>query len=315
MVRHLPLNNLYGIGIPAEVVIPGVELPADAQPLRFRFNVVETGYFETMGIRVLRGRDFQASDGPDSQPVVLVNQAMARRFWPGEDPVGRRLAFRAGKDAAPGESQIVGVVQDGKYLSLNEAPEPYFYVPHGQLPAGEMTVIARVSVDARSMTSLFRRVVADLDPAVPVMQVTTLDEHLQTALVGQRAATVLVGVLGGCGLLLSVVGLYGVVSFLVSRRTREIGVRMALGASRAHVVRDVVVQGGRLAIPGIAIGLGLAAAVMSLAGQNAVYGLSRFDPLTYAATSLVVLLTALAGSYAPARRAARIDPIAALRSE
>jgi putative ABC transport system permease protein len=150
---------------------------------------------------------------------------------------------------------------------------------------------------------------------MPVMQVTTTDEHMQSALFGERAVAVFVAVLGGFGLLLSVVGLYGVVAFLVSRRTREIGIRMALGARRADVIRGVVLHGGRLASVGILIGLGLAVAVMSGIGQDSVYGLSRFDPITYGAAIALVLLTALAGSYVPARRAARVDPMAALRSE
>jgi predicted permease len=316
MVRHLPLNSLFGGGAVAEVAIPGLKLPGDAEPLRFRFNIVETGYFDTMGIRLVRGRDFQTSDGPAATAVVLINQTMASRFWPDEDPVGRHVVVATGSDAASRrDCEIVGVVQDGKYLSLNEPPEPYFYRPYAQQPWGEMTVIARVSTDARAMTGVFRREVEDLDPAMPIMQVTTIDEHMQTALMGQRAVAVLVGVLGGFGLLLSVIGLYGVVAFLVSRRTREIGIRMALGARRADVIRDVILQGGRLAAVGIVVGLGLALAVMSELGQNAVYGLNRFDPITYAATSLLVLLTALAGSYIPARRAARVDPIASLRSE
>jgi predicted permease len=277
---------------------------------------VETGYFETMGIRLVRGRDFQTSDGPTAAAVVLINQTMARRFWPDEDPVGRHVVVAAGNNAASRrDCEIVGVVQDGKYLSLNEPPEPYFYMPFAQQPSGEMTVIARVSTDAQAMTGVFRREVAELDPAMPIMQVTTIDQHMQTALVGQRAVAVLVGVLGGFGLLLSVVGLYGVVAFLVSRRTREIGIRMALGAGRADVIRDVVLHGGKLAAVGIVAGLGLAVAVMSGLGQDVVYGLSRFDPITYAATGALVLLTALTGSYVPARRAARVDPIAALRSE
>jgi putative ABC transport system permease protein len=145
--------------------------------------------------------------------------------------------------------------------------------------------------------------------------VTTIDQHMQTALMGPRAVAALVGALGGFGLLLSVIGLYNVVAFLVSRRTREIGIRMALGARQADVVRDVVLYGARLAGVGILAGLVLAVGAMSALGQDAVYGLSRFDPITYAATSALVLLTAVAGSYVPARRASRVDPIAALRSD
>jgi len=316
MVRHLPLNSLFGGGAEAEVVIPGVEPPSADQPLRFRFNIVETGYFDTMGIRLVRGRDFEAGDGPNAQGVALINQTMARRFWPDGDPIGRHLIVAAGSGAASRrDREIVGVVQDGKYMNLNEPPEPYLYLPYAQQPWGEMTVIARVSTDAHAMTGAFRRQVTDLDAAMPVMQVTTIDEHLQTALVGQRAVAALVGALGGFGLLLSVIGLYGVVAFLVSRRTREIGIRIALGASRADVIRGVVAHGGTLAAAGIAVGLGIAVMVMSGLDQNTVYGLSRFDPTTYAATGALVLLTALAGSYVPARRASRVDPIAALRSE
>jgi macrolide transport system ATP-binding/permease protein len=316
MVRHLPLNSLFGGGATAEVAIPGYEPPPEAGPLRLRFNVVETGYFETMGIRLVRGRDFLATDGPGAHAVVLINQTMARRFWPGADPIGRHVMIATGNDAASRrDCEIVGVVQDGKYLSLNEPPEPYLYLPSAQQPLGEMTVVARVSTDARAMSKVFRREVARLDAAMPIMQVTTMDQHMQSALVLQRAVAAMVGALGGFGLLLSVIGLYGVVAFLVSRRTREIGIRIALGARRADVVRDVVAQGGRLAALGIVVGLGLAVAVMSGLGHDAVYGLSRFDPVTYAATSAVVLLTALAGCYVPARLASRVDPIAALRSE
>jgi predicted permease len=316
MVRHLPLNSLFGGGAQAEVVIPGFEPPSADQPLRFRFNVVETGYFETMGIRLVRGRGFEVGDGPNAQGVVLINQTAARRFWPDGDPIGRHVIIAVGGGAASRrDCEIVGVAQDGKYLSLNEPPEPYFYLPYAQQPSGEMTVIARVSTDAPAMTGVFRREVAELDAAMPVMQVTTIDEHMQTALVGPRAVAALVGTLGGFGLLLSVIGLYGVVAFLVSRRRREIGIRIALGARRGDVIRDVVLHGGRLAAVGIVVGLGLALVVMFEIGQSAVYGLSRFDPTTYAATGALVLLTALAGSYVPARRASRVDPIAALRSE
>jgi predicted permease len=316
MVRHLPLNSLFGGGAAAEVEVPGYKAPSEAEPLRFRFNIVETGYFEAMGVRLVRGRDFRASDGPGAHGVVLINQTMARRFWPDEDPVGRHVVVATGSGpASRRECEIVGVVQDGKYLSLSEAPQPYFYLPYAQQPWGEMTVVVRVAADPRTMAGVLRRQVAELDRAMPIMQVTTIDEHMETALMGQRAVAVLVGVLGGFGLLLSVIGLYGVVAFLVSRRTREIGIRMALGARQADVVRDVVLYGARLAAVGTVAGLGLAAAAMSGLGHDAVYGLSRFDPLTYAGTSALVLLTAVAGSYAPARRAARVDPIASLRSE
>jgi predicted permease len=315
MVGHLPLNNLFGGGASAEVVIPGFDLPAASESLRFRFNVVGTGYFGTMGIRLVRGREFVASDGPEAQAVVLINQTMARRFWPDQDPIGRHLIVATINGAAMRrDCEIVGVVQNGKYLNLNEPPEPYFYLPYAQQPRGEMTVIARVSTDARAMAAVFRRVVADLDPAVPIMQVTTIDEHMQTALVGQRAVAVLVGALGGFGLLLSVVGLYGVVAFLVSRRTREIGVRMALGAGRGAIFREAVLHGVTIAVAGVVIGEVLAIPTSrALASVQA--GIRPAAPSLHVAAAVIWVAVAFVACYLPASRASRVDPMEALRHE
>jgi predicted permease len=316
LVRHLPLNNLFGGGATQKVVVPGYALPPGEEALNIRFNIVEPDYFETMGTRIVKGRPFSAADTRTGPGVMLINQTMANEFWPAADPIGRHVTIA---DTGPGalpprDCEIVGIVQDGKYLFLNEAPQPYFYIPWEQQPAGEMTVVARVRGDAAQMTAVFRRTVWSIDPAMPMMLVTTLEQHMRLALVVERAIATFVGVLGGLGLFLAVVGLYGVVSFLVSRRTREIGIRMALGARPADVVRDVLRQGGRLAAVGIAIGLALAFSAMMVLGGS-LYGVSRWDPLTYGGMSVLVLLVALAGSYVPARRAARVDPIAALRME
>jgi ABC-type antimicrobial peptide transport system permease subunit len=208
----------------------------------------------------------------------------------------------------------VGVTQDSKHLTLTEEPKPFVYLPYAQRPTGEMTVVVRVAGDATSKINVFRREVAALDATMPTLQVTTLDAHMRFATLAQWAIAAFVAVLGGLGLLLSVIGLYGVVSFLVSRRTREIGVRMALGATPGDVVREVVRQGARLALIGIAAGVALAAGAMQVVGGS-LYGVRSWAPPTYAVTSLLVLFVALAGAYIPARRASRIDPLAALRVE
>jgi putative ABC transport system permease protein len=315
MAAHLPLNTLFGGGAMQKVVIPGYRPPTGDEALQIRYNVVEPAYFETMGIRLVKGRSFTGNDRAGASPVVLINQTMARRFWTDRDPIGTHITVASvTAPSVPNDCEVIGVVQDGKYLSLDEAPQPYLYLPYAQQRRGEMTVIARVRGDARSMIAEFRRQVWRVDAAMPIMQVTTMDQHMQAALVVERALAAFVGVLGGLGLLLSVVGLYGVISFLVSRRTREIGIRMALGAQPADVVRGVLADGSRLALVGVGIGLALAAVAMAILGEK-LYGISWWDPPTYVAMAALVLLVALGGSYAPARRAARVDPLRALRTE
>lgn len=315
MTRHLPLNNLFGGGARLPMSIAGFDPAPGGEPLRVHFDIVAPGYFDTLGIRILRGRDFEPRDGRGAGAVVLVNRFMATRFWPGQDPLGRHLKIAAGmKTAEFVDCEIVGVVQDSKHLALTEEPKPFVYFPYAQRPAGEMTVVVRVAGSAAAMVEPFRREVAALDATMPTLQVTTLDAHMRFATLAERAVATLVAVLGGLGLFLSITGLYGVVSCLVSRRTREIGVRMAVGATPHDVVREVVRQGGRLALVGIAVGSALAAAAMRVVAGS-LHGVRYWDPATYGTTCLLVLLVALAGAYIPARRASRVDPLAALRAE
>jgi predicted permease len=314
MVRFLPLNQVLNVGSPRTVVVPGYELPQGEQAIQVRYNVVGPDYFETMGTRITSGRGFAPSDSAGGRGVALVNQTMARRFWPNTEPIGRHFTVASAGNSSGRDWEVVGVVQDGKYVSLTEPLQPCFYLPADQEPVVDMTVVARVRGDARAMIPVFRREILALAPSMSALRVTTIEDHMASALVVERTIANLVSVLGGSALLLSVVGLYGVISYLVSRRTREIGVRVALGAAPADVAREVLVHGGRLMLAGVVAGVALGLAAMSaLAGR--LYGVSAWDPLTYGGTTVVVMLVALTATYLPARRAAMLDPLTALRAD
>ncbi|RPJ52686.1 MAG: FtsX-like permease family protein, partial [Acidobacteria bacterium] len=312
MVRHLPLNMLSGRGATYEIHVPGHD-ESPNNPIRTRYNVVETSYFETMGVPIVEGRAFDASDRGNGPAVAIVNQTMARGFWKGANPIGQYFTIVRGQDATR-ECRVVGVARDGKYLHINEAPQPYFYVPFAQQFSGEMTVVARYRGEAGPMAAAFRREIQALDPAMPTLQILTLDEHLRLALFAERLLAALMGTLGGLGLLLSVVGLYGIVSHAVARRRREIGIRIAVGASPWQVVRGVLADGGRLTAVGLVLGVLLAIPCMKVA-ERLLNGISPRDPLVYGVVVLLVLAVALGATWAPARRAARVDPVSALRAE
>ena len=314
MVKHLPLNTLFGGGATFKVAVPGRTPPPGKDAFELHYNVASAGYFDTMGIRLLKGRDFDARDRDTSPPVVIVNRAMADRFWPREDPIGQRLTLLPRLEhGTPRECQVVGVVQDTKHLRLTEAPQPYFYLPFDQESGTEMTVVVR-GRDEALLAALFRRELVALDRSMPTLLVTTMSEHLRFALVLEQAVAAIVTVIAGVALFLSVIGLYGVIAFVVARRTREIGIRIAIGASPGDVIADVLKQGARFAVVGSAIGLvlaGMAGRLMS----GELYGVSALDPVTLGAVTAVVLLVAVAAAYLPARRAARIDPIVAVRCQ
>ncbi|MGE5361392.1 MAG: ABC transporter permease [Bacteroidales bacterium] len=310
VARRLPLSP-FGGGAAMAVSIPGREVRPGSQLPMVRFNAVGPNYFNTIGTRILRGRDFTRADNASAPAVMLVSAAMARKFWADEDPIGRHVTVGA-RPAV--DREIVGVVQDTKTNSLTETVQPYFYVPLRQQPAAEMTFVVRVATDPHRMVAQVRHEVQALDRAVPTMQVTTIDEHMQLALFVERMSAILVAVLGAIGLLLAMFGLYAVVSYLVARRTREIGVRMALGATRRLVLRQVIGQGAVFAACGIAVGLAAAWGVSRLLA-DALYGVMPMDPLTLALVSAAILVTTAAASLVPARRAARIDPMTALRWE
>ncbi len=314
LARHVPLNNLFGGGATLRVSIPGYRLDPGEETPRINYNVADQGYFHTMGVRILRGRAFTAADRWPGTGVVLINQTMAKRYWPDEDPVGKWVDLIDRRQPEQVRCRIAGIVQDGKYVSFNEAPIPYLYVPFGQQFIGEATLIVRTRGNEARAIEDFRRELQALDPSMPTLQITTLRQHMQFALILERVSAILTTILGSLALLLAVVGLYGIISYLVSRRTREIGIRMALGARPADVVLEVIRQGGTYAAIGIALGLFLGFACANLM-ESMLYGVSSHDPATYLATCALVLAIALIATCVPARRAARVDPMQALRYE
>jgi predicted permease len=312
LADHLPLGSVTrmdGIeidGHQASGVTNGI-----AQ-MQFDCAVVGPGYFEAMGTPLLRGRGFTALDGETAAPVIVINQEMAERYWPGKDPVGRFVTL-PGPQQTRQRAEIVGVAGTGKYRSLGEDPRPFFYRSLLQDYQPGVQLVVRTEGDVSAVRAL-SDVVRKLDPAMALVGVETLEEHLQVPLFPARSAGLLVGMFGGLALMLAVVGLYGVIAYSVSQRTVEIGVRMALGARQADIIAMVLRQGIRLTAIGIVIGMALALAVTRVL-SSILYGISASDPVTFAGVTLALALVAMLASYLPARRAARLEPIRALRAD
>ena len=289
-------------GPPAEG--PGVYDSADYRP-------VSAGYFETMGIPIMRGRPFTAQDDEDHPLAIVINESMARQFWPAEDPLGKRLKF--GSDDW---RTIVGIVKDVHHQALASAPQAEMYVPWGQVPNVEIrpTVVVRSFVEPASLTGALRKAVAEVDPEVPMDQVATMQQLVSGSVSESRFRAAVLSLFALLALFVASIGLYGSMSYLVSQRTREFGIRIAVGASRGAVLRQVLQQGAKLAAIGVVIGLAAAALVGRLIA-SLLYGVKPLDAATLAGVSLLLAAIALLASYIPARRAANADPMDSLRYE
>jgi predicted permease len=275
-------------------------------------GIVSPGYFATMRTRLLDGREFAPGDSAAAPRVAIVNEAMARRYWPGRTPIGRFL--RVGDPSGPPVT-VVGVAETGKYRMVAEAPRPHLFLPLAQNFAPVVTIAARTSGDPLALTSAVRREVQGIDPALTFFDVKSMDQLVEgRALLPYRAGAGLVGAFGLLALALAMIGLYGVMSYAVSLRTREIGIRVALGAPRGLVLRLVVGDGLKLTFLGVALGLALSFVVTRVL-RNLLLEVSATDPLTFGGVSLLLVAVAAVASFVPARRAARLDPMAALRSE
>ena len=271
---------------------------------------VGPGYFPTMRIPILAGREFADTDTPKSPHVVVVNQTLAKEFWPGKDPIGQSLRFKA-EDTY---SEVVGVVRDGKYRLLGESPRPFIYRPAQQTESPDMILLVRASGDPRPVYSAIRDEARQIDVKIPVMKFESLEEKTSIALLPSRACAIVFGLLGSIGLILASVGLYGVISYTASQRTHEIGIRMALGAEPFEVLRLVLGEGLSLTFIGVIIGLAGAVAVTRVLSL-VLYGVSARDPLTFTAVVILLMVVTLAACWIPARRAMRVDPMIALRHE
>jgi predicted permease len=281
------------------------------EDMEFHYNIVTPEYFDTMRIQFTRGRAFTSADRDGASGVVMVNETFARRFWPGQDPLGKRLSVSGPQGKL---LEVVGVTRDGKYNTLGEAPTPFFYLPLWQNLRGSMTLMVRTASEPGGAVATVRGVFRELDRNLPVTDVKTMVEHLGFSLFPARMAATLLGAFGLLAMLLAAIGIYGVMAYSVSQRTRELGVRIALGASRRDVLLLVARQAMRLTLAGIILGLAAAFALTRLLA-SLLYGLSATDPVTFAGISFLLGGVALFAGFIPAWRATRIDPISALRYE
>ena len=274
-------------------------------------NVIGPRYFQTMGIGLLQGRDFNSQDTEDHPPVVIVNEAFVRRHFPSEDALGKRLSFN-GQEGPWRE--IVGVVRTSKYFSLGEAPTPVAYLPLQQNHETGMILHVRAKVDPSTIAAAIRNEAQAIDRNVPVVNPERMSDRVMNSLYAARMGAILLAVFGGLALLLASIGLYGVMAFAVSRRTREMGIRVALGARPGDVFRLVLRQGMTLVITGLVLGLIVAALVTRLLASF-LYGVSTTDAFTFTAIPVLLAGVAFLACYVPARKATRVDPLVALRYE
>jgi putative ABC transport system permease protein len=291
-------------------VVEGYQ-PQPGEDMEIGLNVVGPQYFETMRIPILRGRSFTEADRAGAVPVIIVNDTFARRYWPGMDPLGKRVSANGPRGPF---RDVVGIVPTGKYNTLGEEPRPFYYVPLWQEYRGGVTLHVRTTGDPGTMLSSVREAIRSIDGIVPVFDAKTMDDQLLLTLLPARAAAILLGGFGILALLLAAVGVYGVMAYSVAQRTREIGVRLALGAQSPDVLRLVVGDGLRLISMGILFG-GIAAAALTRLLTPLLYGITPYDPVAFAGAIAVLVGTALLACYLPARRAVRIDPVTALRLE
>jgi putative ABC transport system permease protein len=295
----------------SSVFIEGRLLERTATAPRAMNSRISPGYFQAMSTRLLRGREFTDQDDEKNTRVVIINEAFARRFWPGEEPIGKR--FSVGGPEEP-KLQVVGVAQDGKYAGLNEDHSPFFYRPLFQSRVGGASLIVRADIEPQKALAAIRGELQRLDPHLPIAGARTLSEHLSFPLLPARVAASLLGSFGLLALILAAVGIYGVMSYAVLQRIREIGIRMALGARRSDVMRMVIGQGMTLALIGVALGL-LASVGLTRLMKNLLFGVSATDPPTFALIVILLTCVALLACWIPARRATKVDPMTALRRE
>ena len=288
-------------------------LPEGQQPVA-DVNVVTPDYFQTLGTPIRRGRAFTDRDEKDAPAVAIVSESFAKQYFPGEDPIGKRITPNGSVDGKPLVREIVGVIADMHLISLRLAPKPQIYIPHQQLPIHSMSIFARTRLDPQSLTNALRTAVAEIDRDVPLYWTQTLADYMSQSIAQPRLNAMLVGLFALIALLLAAAGIFGVMSYAVTQRTQEIGIRMALGAQRYDVLRLIVLQGMRFVGLGLFVGL-IGVLVCSRLLQSFLFGIGATDARTMLIVTSILTAVALVALLIPARRATLVDPIKALRAE
>jgi putative ABC transport system permease protein len=278
----------------------------------FRHRVTP-GFFSTLGIHLIKGRDFTVDDHAKAPGVVIISEALAQRYWPGEDPINKRL-----KESGTTNPwlTVIGVASDVKYRGLPNNPnnDPDVYFPLAQRPLNNLSLAVRAQSDPVNLITVIRREFQKLDPDLPLYNVTTMEQQVARQTTQARFSTFLLSVFGGLALLLAAVGIYSVMAYAVEQRTHEIGIRLALGAKAGDVLKLVIVQGARLALLGITLGVS-AALVMTQLMKRLLFGVAAADPLTYVGIALLLTTVVMLACWLPARRATKVDPLVALRHD
>ncbi|HEX6650374.1 MAG TPA: FtsX-like permease family protein, partial [Pyrinomonadaceae bacterium] len=310
MINYLPLYG--GLGSSTGFKILGRPDPPPGEEPGTDVRVVDAGYFPTMGIPLLRGRTFSDLELKEPRHVLVINAALARTYFPNEDPLGKRLDVTMFDTPQPAE--IIGIVGDVRYDSLVEESPPAVYFPHPDLVYSEMMLVIRTDGDPTAIAPAVQREIRTLDPTQPVSNVRTMNQVMSEWVSRSRFNTLLLGIFAGLATLLSAVGIFGVMNYSVALRTREIGLRLAVGAQPRQVLLLVLKQGLLLTIVGVVFGLAAALGLTRLL-SGLLFGVTAFDLTTFATISLLLVIVSLLACYLPARRAMRIDPLQALRYE
>jgi predicted permease len=311
-VTALPLSQMMAWG---PITVEGRHAPAGQDFVNVDLRIAGGEYFEAMRIPLRRGRLFTEADTRTSQRVAVVDEHMAAQLWPGQDPIGRRLRT-GGMDASPDAPWItvVGVVGRVKQDALDSDPRMAMYRAHTQSPSRSMNVVVRSAGDPDGSTRAVRRVIAEIDPDLPVYGMRSMERRVEDSLARRRFAMLLLSLFAALALGLAAIGVYGVMAYLVSQGAREVGIRMALGATPRRILALVFREGMSVALTGLAIGLG-AAFVLTRSMEGLLFGVGATDIVTYAAIAFLMTCTALLAIYVPARRAARVDPMMSLRTD
>jgi putative ABC transport system permease protein len=308
-INHLPLGDSNSSN---SFLVEGIPEPPPGQEFEGRYRVCTPDYFRAMGIPVLKGRGFDDRDVAASTPVIIVNEKLAQKFWPDGDPIGKRIRY-TGPLAENPWMEIVAVVQNVKQ-QLNLPITEDYYVPHAQDPWSSMVLVARTKVEPMAMAGEIRQQVQSIDKDLPVYDVRSMDDVRAISVTLYSFSSVMIGMFAGVALLLAAIGIYGVMSYAVSQRTQEIGIRMALGAKTGDVLRLVVRNGMSLALLGVVAGLAGAYGLTRLLA-SLLFGVTPTDVTTFSVVTGGLLLVALLACYIPARRATKVNPLVALRHE